>query len=213
MFATSLRAPNKTGCRPNGPGESSPGLRPKADALGQRAPPPGGREGRESSRLTAPQTGAGVTGVMAQSLSKIYVHLIFSTKDRERTLPDEIRPDLHAYMGGTLKGLGCLPIEINTEPDHLHALFLLARTEALSDVVGHLKKSSNDWLRSRGPQFASFFWQAGFGAFSVSQSQVEDVRAYIRNQREHHRVKSFQEELRAFLKAYEIEFDERYVWD
>ena len=114
---------------------------------------------------------------------------------------------------GTLKGLGCLPIEINTEPDHLHGLFLLARTEALSDVVGHLKKSSNDWLRGRGPQFASFFWQAGFGAFSVSQSQVEDVRAYIRNQREHHRVKSFQEELRAFLKAYEIEFDERYVWD
>ncbi|HEX4494885.1 MAG TPA: transposase [Thermoanaerobaculia bacterium] len=135
---------------------------------------------------------------MAQSLSKIYVHLIFSTKDRERTLPDEIRPDLHAYLGGTLKGLGCLPI---------------ARTEALSDVVGHLKKSSNDWLRARGPQFASFFWQAGFGAFSVSQSQVEDVRAYIRNQREHHRVKSFQEELRAFLKAYEIAFDERYVWD
>ena len=106
---------------------------------------------------------------------------------------------------GTLKGLGCHPIEINTEPDPLHGLFLLARTEALSDVVGHLKKSSNDWLRSRGPQFASFFWQAGFGAFSVSQSQVEDVRAYIRNQREHHRVKSFQEELRAFLKAYEIE--------
>ena len=85
---------------------------------------------------------------MAQSLSKIYVPLIFSTKNRERSLPDEIRPDLHAYMGGTLKGLGCLPIEINTEPDHLHGLFLLARTEALSDVVGHLKKSSNDWLRS-----------------------------------------------------------------
>ena len=150
---------------------------------------------------------------MAQSLAKIYVHLIFSTKDRSRTLSDEVRPDLHAYMGGTFKGLGCSPIEINTEPDHLHALFLLARTEALSDVVGHLKKSSNDWLRSRGPQFERFFWQAGFGAFSVSQSQVEDVRAYIRNQREHHRVKSFQEELRAFLKAYEVEFDERYLWD
>jgi hypothetical protein len=95
----------------------------------------------------------------------------------------------------------------------LHALFLLARTKALSDVVGHLKKSSNDWLRSQGPQFAGFFWQAGFGAFSVSQSQAEDVRAYIRNQREHHRGKSFRDELRAFLKAYEVEFDERYVWD
>jgi REP-associated tyrosine transposase len=95
----------------------------------------------------------------------------------------------------------------------LHALFLLARTEALSNVVGHLKKSSNDWLRNRDPQFERFFWQAGFGAFSVSQSQVEDVRAYIRNQRGHHQVKSFQEELRAFLKAYEVVFDERYLWD
>jgi len=150
---------------------------------------------------------------MPQSLSKIYVHLIFSTKARERTLPDQIRTDLHAYMGGTLKGLGCLPVEINSEPDHVHALFLLARTASLSDVVGHFKKSSNDWLRGQGPQFAVFFWQAGFAAFSVSQSQVEEVRTYIRNQREHHRAKSFQDELRAFLKAYEVEFDERYVWD
>ncbi len=150
---------------------------------------------------------------MAQSLSRIYVHLIFSTKQRERSLPDEIRSDLHAYLGGTLKGCGCNPIEINTEPDHLHALFLLAKTEALSGVVGQLKKSSNDWLRSRGPQFSTFFWQAGFGAFSVSQSQVEDVQTYIRNQREHHRVRSFQEEFRAFLKAYAVDYDERYVWD
>jgi putative transposase len=150
---------------------------------------------------------------MPQSLSKIYIHLIFSTKDRERTLPDEIRPALHAYLGGILKGLDCSPMEINTEPDHLHALFLLTRTKTLSDVVGHVKKSSNEWLRSQGPQFAGFFWQAGFGAFSVSQSQVEEVRTYIRNQSEHHRVKSFQDELRAFLKAYEVEFDERYIWD
>jgi len=150
---------------------------------------------------------------VAQSLAKIYIHLIFSTKERERTLPDEIRPELHAYMGGILKGLGCSAIEINSEPDHAHVLFLLSRTEALSNVVGHLKKSSNDWLREQDPQLAQFFWQAGFGAFSVSQSQLADVRAYIRNQREHHRVRSFQEELRAFLKAYEVEHDERYLWD
>ncbi len=150
---------------------------------------------------------------MAQSLAKIYVHLIFSTKERERTLPDEIRPELHAYMGGILKGLGCSAIEINTEPDHAHVLFLLSRTEALSNIVGHLKKSSNDWLREQDPQLAQFFWQAGFGAFSVSQSQIADVRVYIRNQREHHRVRSFQEEIRAFLKAYEVEYDERYLWD
>jgi REP element-mobilizing transposase RayT len=150
---------------------------------------------------------------MPQSLAKIYIHLIFSTKNRERLLPDEIRTDLHAYMGGTLHGLGCSPIEINTEPDHAHLLFVMARTETLSDVVGRVKKSANDWLRSRGPQFANFYWQGGYGAFSVSQSAVEEVREYIRKQREHHKRISFQEEFRAFLKRCEIEFDERYVWD
>jgi REP element-mobilizing transposase RayT len=150
---------------------------------------------------------------MPQSLAKIYIHLIFATKNRGHVLPDDIRPDLHAYMGGTLNGLGCSVIEINTEPDHAHLLFAMTRTETLSDVVGQVKKSATDWLRARGPQFADFHWQGGYGAFSVSQSAVEEVRTYIRNQREHHRKVSFQEEFRTFLKRYEIEFDERYVWD
>ena len=150
---------------------------------------------------------------MPQSLSKIYVHLIFSTKNRERVLTDSIRPHLHSYMGGILNGLGCAPIEINSEPDHVHILFLLARTETTSNVVAQLKKSSNDWLRTQGSTFTNFFWQAGFGAFSVSKSQVEAVSHYIRTQREHHRVKSFQEEFRAFLRAHDAEFDEHYVWD
>jgi hypothetical protein len=89
----------------------------------------------------------------------------------------------------------------------------MTRTETLSDVVGQVKKSANDWLRARAPQFANFYWQGGYGAFSVSQSAVEQVREYIRNQREHHKRVSFQDELRAFLKRYEIDFDERYVWD
>ena len=150
---------------------------------------------------------------MPQSLAKIYIHLIFATKNRGCVLPDDLRPDLHAYMGGTLNGLGCSGIEINTEPDHAHLLFAMTRTETLSDVVGQVKKSANDWLRTRGPQFADFHWQGGYGAFSVSQSAVEELRTYIRNQREHHRKVSFQEEFRTFLKRYEIEFDERYVWD
>jgi REP element-mobilizing transposase RayT len=150
---------------------------------------------------------------MSQSLAKIYIHLVFSTKNRERFLTPEIRPDLHAYIGGTLNGLGCSPIEINTEPDHAHLLFLMTRTETLSNVVGQMKKSANDWLRSRGTEFASFHWQGGFGAFSVSQSAVEEVRTYIRNQHEHHQRVSFQDEFRAFLKRYEIAFDERYLWD
>jgi REP element-mobilizing transposase RayT len=150
---------------------------------------------------------------MPQSLAKIYIHLIFSTKNRERILPDGIRNDLHAYMGGFLNGLGCNPIEINSEPDRVHVLFLMARTETISNVVGQVKKSANDWLRAQGPAFSNFFWQGGYGAFSVSQSAVEEVRAYIRTQREHHQKSSFQDEFRAFLKRYEIEFDERYVWD
>jgi putative transposase len=150
---------------------------------------------------------------MPQSLAKIYTHLVFSTKHRERCLTDGIRQDLHAYLGGTLNGLSCIPIEINSEPEHIHALFLLGRTIALSDAIGKLKTSSNDWLRSRGAQFAEFYWQGGYGAFSVSQSGVEKVRHYIRSQQEHHKRVSFQDEFRAFLRRYEVEHDERYVWD
>lgn len=150
---------------------------------------------------------------MPQSLAKIYIHLVFSTKNRGRVLPDDLRTDLHAYMGGTLNGLGCVPIEINSEPDHAHLLFVMTRTVSLSDVVGQLKQSANDWLRSRGLALVHFHWQGGYGAFSVSQSAVEEVRDYIRKQREHHQCISFQDELRALLKRYEVEYDERYVWD
>ena len=150
---------------------------------------------------------------MPQALAKIYLHLIFSTKNRERSLPDDVRDDLHSYMGGILHGLGCSPIEINTEPDHAHVLFVMTRTETISNVVGQLKKSSNDWLRNRDPQFRHFYWQGGYGVFSVSQSAVEEVRQYIRDQREHHKQVSFQDEFRTFLKRYEMEFDERYVWE
>ena len=150
---------------------------------------------------------------MSQALAKIYLHLIFSTKNRECSIPDDVRCDLHSYMGGILHGLGCSPIEINTEPDHAHILFVMTRTETVSNVVGQIKKSSNDWLRNRDAQFRDFYWQGGYGVFSVSQSNVEEVRHYIRGQREHHKRVSFQEEFRSFLKRYEIEFDERYVWD
>jgi REP element-mobilizing transposase RayT len=116
-------------------------------------------------------------------------------------------------MGGILRGHGCTPIEINTEPDHAHVLFLLSRTETLGQVVGHLKTGSNDWLREHCPRLASFHWQSGYAIFSVSQSGVEEVREYIREQRKHHQRASFQDELRAFLRRYEVEFDELYVWD
>jgi REP-associated tyrosine transposase len=150
---------------------------------------------------------------MPQSLAKIYVHLIFSTKFRERVLTDEIRPQLHSYMGGILRKWEASGLEINTEPDHVHALFLLPRTHALSDVVGQLKRGSSVWLQSQDGPWKGFHWQNGYGAFSVSQSGVEEVKDYICNQREHHKKVTFQDEFRAFLKKYQVEFDERYVWD
>jgi REP element-mobilizing transposase RayT len=150
---------------------------------------------------------------MPQTLAQIYVHLIFSTKNRERLLADPIRSDLHAYLGGILRDLGSPALEINTEPDHAHVLFSLSRTQTLSDVVGHLKHGSSTWLKSRDPSLAHFHWQNGYGAFSVSPSALADTRAYILNQKKHHQMTTFQDEFRTFLKRYEIPFDERYVWD
>jgi putative transposase len=150
---------------------------------------------------------------MPQSLAKIYVHLVFSTKHREPCLLDELKTDLHAYIGGTLNGLGSMPVEINSEPDHLHALFLLSRTTPLSEIIGTLKTSSNNWLRGKGAHLAQFHWQGGYGAFSVSHSGVKEVRAYIRDQKEHHKRISFQDEFRAFFRRYEVEHDEKYMWD
>ena len=150
---------------------------------------------------------------MAQSLAKIYIHGIFSTKNRERVLPGGLASALHHYMGGILRELGCTSVEINTEPDHAHVLFVLSRTKSLSEVIGELKRGSGVWLQGQGPELRGFHWQNGYGAFSVSQSGLDDVRLYIRNQHEHHQKLSFQDELRVMLRKYDIEFDERYVWD
>ena len=150
---------------------------------------------------------------MPQSLAKIYIHLIFSTKNRERILSDDIRPELHKYLGGILRDLNSPSIETNTEPDHLHTLFTMSRTQSISQIVQDVKTGTSTWLKKQSPLYANFPWKNGYGAFSVSQSGVADVQEYIRNQREHHRRMTFQEEFREFLRRYEIEFDERYVWD
>ncbi|MES2507865.1 MAG: IS200/IS605 family transposase [Verrucomicrobiota bacterium] len=150
---------------------------------------------------------------MAQSLAKVYVHLVFSTRHRERLLPRHLQPELQAYMGGILRDLGCTAVEINSEPDHVHLLFLLSRTESLSSIVGQVKTGSSLWLQDQGPGLAGFHWQNGYGAFSVSQSGIQEVRSYIREQEERHRVLTFQDEYRRLLAKYEVPFDERYVWD
>jgi len=150
---------------------------------------------------------------MSQSLARLHVHLVFSTKNRQPWLDEGVRDDLHRYMAGVLGNMGCPAILINSVEDHVHVLFELCRTVALSEAVGEVKKSSSRWIKTRNGALSSFAWQAGYGAFTVSESNLEMVRKYNENQEEHHRRQSFQEEYRAFLERHEVAFDERYVWD
>jgi REP element-mobilizing transposase RayT len=145
-------------------------------------------------------------------LASIHIHLIFSTKNRTPWLAAAWRPDLWAYLAGGLQGQDCHPVKVGGVADHVHALFDLGRTQALSDVVGQIKAESSKWIkRERG--VADFAWQAGYGGFSVSASNVESVVNYIARQEEHHAVTSFQDEFRAFLTRHQVAWDERYVWD
>ena len=150
---------------------------------------------------------------MPQSLARLHIHLVFSTKNRETLIADLVRDSLHRYMASVLQKLGCAPVLINSVEDHAHLLFDLARTVSISQVVEEVKKSSSKWIKTQGQEFARFAWQAGYGAFAVSESNVGTVRTYIANQREQHRTKTFQEEYRAFLERHNVTFDESYVWD
>ena len=150
---------------------------------------------------------------MPQSLANFYVHLIFSTKERFPFLTKEVHPDLHAYMATVLANLNSPAVLINSVEDHVHVLFNMGRTVTLAQVVEDVKKSSSKWIKTQGPKFGQFAWQAGYGGFSVSESNVPMVAHYIRGQEEHHRVKTFQEEYREFLTKHNIQYDERYVWD
>jgi REP element-mobilizing transposase RayT len=150
---------------------------------------------------------------MSQSLAKNILHLIFSTKNRQPLITPEIRPDLHSYIGGILRHWESPAILMNSVADHIHILFCLSKNHALKVLVEEVKKGSSKWIKTKGREFDQFYWQAGYGAFSVSQSGVTAVCRYIENQESHHRRLSFQDELRAFLRKYGIEYDERYVWD
>ena len=151
---------------------------------------------------------------MAQSLAKILLHVVFSTKERRPFLKDPaLREELHRYLGGILTNLECQPLIIGGVEDHVHLLFAHSRTATVADVVKELKRGSSVWLKTKSPDLAEFAWQNGYGVFSIGQSQIDDVRAYIAGQEKHHRKISFQEEFRRLLQRYEIAFDERYVWD
>ncbi|MBI4467868.1 MAG: IS200/IS605 family transposase [Acidobacteria bacterium] len=150
---------------------------------------------------------------MPQSLSSILVHLIFSTKERQPYITPAIEPELHAYMATIFRALKSPAISIGGTKDHVHSLFTLSRTVSVADLVEEVKKSSSKWMKTKGNEFRHFQWQRGYGAFSIGQSNVAALLKYIRDQKGHHRQRTFQEEFRTFLAKYRIECDERYVWD
>ena|ERR1700678_887425 len=149
---------------------------------------------------------------MPQSLSCLLLHLIFSTKDRFPILRDEdLLSRTHAYLGGIFREADCPSLTVGGTADHVHALFQLSRTLQVAKLVEIIKSNSSHWLKSQGLQ--NFAWQHGYACFSVGKSQADAVVAYIRNQAEHHRHVSYQDEVREFFKRYEVAFNERYVWD
>ncbi len=150
---------------------------------------------------------------MGQSLVKNYIHLVFSTKHRQPLIQPPVEAELHAYLGGICNQLECHTIKVGGYTDHIHLLFMLSKKIALMKVVEEVKNYSSKWIKTKGAEYKSFYWQDGYGAFSVNPSEIETVVAYITNQHEHHDKKSFQDEYRAFLKKYSVEYDERYVWE
>jgi len=150
---------------------------------------------------------------MPQSLTKVYIHLVFSTKYRQPLIDDAIKPELFAYLGGVCQALECIPVRVGGHDDHVHILCLLSKKVALMDLLEEVKKRSSKWIKTKGEAYLNFYWQRGYGAFSVNPKGVPIVVRYIDNQAIHHRKKDFKDEFRAYLNKYQIEYDERYVWD
>jgi putative transposase len=177
-----------------------------------------GLKGRATRRRIAPQTQSiatipGERSNMPQSLSRVLIHLVYSTKQRAPLLTDDVREELHAYLSGVLNNHDCVSLQVGGVEDHVHLLFALSRTMTIAENVELLKTSSSKWIKTRGPRWSEFHWQTAYGAFSVGESQVSTVVHYIQNQAEHHREMSFQDEFRRILELYRVSYDERYVWD
>jgi len=150
---------------------------------------------------------------MSQSLSKILLHVVFSTKNRKPWISESLQPQLHAYLAGACRTMGSDAIRVGGTDNHVHIACTLSRTLTVSRLLETIKKSSSQWIKKQDQANREFAWQAGYGAFSLGQSQLPALVRYINNQREHHRVRSFDDELRNLLQKYGVAYDERYLWD
>jgi REP element-mobilizing transposase RayT len=151
---------------------------------------------------------------VSQSLTQIYLHIVFSTKNRTPFLNDKpFLERIHAYLAGICNNQDCPALIVGGVEDHVHILCRFAKTIEVAELLRELKRDSSKWIKDEQPRLAEFHWQAGYGAFSISPSHVDALTAYIKNQEEHHRKESFQDEFRRLCKKYGIEIDERYAWD
>ncbi len=151
---------------------------------------------------------------MSQSAAKIYLHIVFSTKHRAPFLADqELRQETHAYLAGACRKIGAPSLIVGGVEDHVHISCYMSRTITVASFMAEIKRESSKWLKTKDINLSQFQWQAGYGVFSISPSHVDDLRRYIENQEKHHRRESFQEEYRRLLEKYDIDYDEKYVWD
>jgi putative transposase len=150
---------------------------------------------------------------MTQSLVKILIHAVFSTKNRENLISQQIEPQLFGYFSGIVENNKSKLILANGTENHVHLLISIGKTLSISELIGDIKRDSSVWIKKQDLQFNNFRWQEGYGAFSVGQTQVDEVLKYIGKQKEHHQEKTFENEMRGFYRKYQVEFDEKYVWD
>ncbi len=150
---------------------------------------------------------------MAQSLSKVLLHVVFSTKNRANLILDEFKQELHSYLATTCRNHGSQAFRVGGTHNHVHIACTLPRTLTQSKLLEEIKKNSSKWMKQKSPRCTSFSWQSGYSVFSVSHSQLTKLIHYIENQEEHHKKESFKEELLLLLEKYEVEYDERYLWD
>lgn len=150
--------------------------------------------------------------LMSQSLSQIFVHIAFSTKDRFPFLDESVSEELFKYIAGVCRNSDCPVIQVGGHRDHVHVLCGLSRTISPANLIREIKTASSKWIKSFGGAYEKFFWQDGYGIFSVSPLQTAAVSDYIKNQKDHHKTRSFQDEFKAFLKKYNVKYDEKYVW-
>ena len=150
---------------------------------------------------------------MPQSLSKVIVHIIFSTKNREPWLDSNVRRRMHAYLATICRDLDTDYVHVGGVSDHVHIVTTLPRTLSQAQLIEQIKKTSSKWIKTLDARCHGFSWQRGYGAFSVSPSRLDSVLDYLNKQQEHHRTRTFQEEYRELFRKHGVDFDERYVWD